>query len=130
MKIYQSDSAKCVFQVVKGNVFFFQNCWTTVWYQRVASGLPFTSHFTSSFFLSYVPGEASEEKKALLSQLQEKSSEIARLEKQVAELGSQSCSSLVEERLQVRTLRKGAQVISILKLNHLLLSILEEDVFI
>lgn len=72
-------------------------------------------------FLGEASGVAEEEKSRLLFQLQEKSSEVARLEKQVgdlqrmAELRSQGHSLLADEgrsnetvRLQVRTLGKGA----------------------
>lgn len=89
------------------------------------SPLAYFSHpVVDLLFLCLFPGEASgvedEEKRSLLFQLQEKSSEVARLKKQVGdlqrveELRSQGHSSLVEvgsscerERLQVRTLEEG-----------------------
>lgn len=71
-------------------------------------------------FLCYVLGDAGgteDEKRMLLCQLQEKSSEVARLEKQVAELGSRGLSLQVEEgsssereQLQVRTQGKSAHI--------------------
>lgn len=71
------------------------------------------------FYLLADAGRIEEEEKTkLLFQLQEKSSEVARLEKQVAELGSQRLSLLVKEgsssereQLQVRTQETGGETV-------------------
>lgn len=75
-----------------------------------------STHAEMSFFFNFLVdagGAEEEEKRKLLFQLQEKSSEVARLEKQVAELWSRDISLLVKEgsssereRLQVRTTDK------------------------
>lgn len=88
------------------------------------SPLNYFSHSVAFLFLFYFLDEAggaqNEEKRQLLTQLQEKSSEVARLEKQLGDLqraaepGSQGHSSLAEEgglhvreQLQVRNMLSG-----------------------